>query len=62
MLVGTYGKFAYISFIAGYSGIPLYLIMFAGYAILHKTKGILAESIDLYTGKQDIDDEEAKFL
>jgi amino acid transporter len=58
---GNYGNFDYKNFITGYLGIPIYLIMFCGYKILHKTKIHKPLTVDLFSGKQEIDDEENVF-
>ncbi|KAI9843287.1 MAG: hypothetical protein M1837_006502 [Sclerophora amabilis] len=57
-----YGKFDYKSFITGYLGIPLYLIMIFGYKWWYKTEGVKPHTADLFGGKQAIDDEETEFL
>ncbi|OQN96729.1 hypothetical protein B0A48_17153 [Cryoendolithus antarcticus] len=58
----TYGNFDYKNFITGYLGIPLYLIMIAGYKILKKTKEIHPLQADLWTGKDVIDADERMWL
>jgi amino acid transporter len=58
----TYGSWDYKNFITAYLGIPLYLIMIAGYKLLMKSKGVKPETADLYSGKAKIDEEEAEFL
>ena len=50
------------SFITGYLGIPLYLIMIFGYKILMKSPSIKPEDADLFSGKDRIDREEEEFL
>ena len=57
-----YGNFDWRNFITGYLGLPLYVIMFFGYKAMKKTKWIKSEDADLYTGKREIDDEEAIFV
>ncbi|KAF2430787.1 amino acid permease Dip5 [Tothia fuscella] len=59
---GSYGNFDYKNFITGYLGIPLYIIMIFGYKIITKTKGVRPEEADLWSGKAEIDREEAEFL
>ncbi|KAI5796257.1 AAT family amino acid transporter [Peziza echinospora] len=49
-------------FVTGYLGIPLYLIMIAGYKLTHKNSGINAVDVDLFEGKDKIDREEEEFL
>lgn len=55
-------NFDYKTFITGYLGIPLYLIMIFGYKILMKSKRKTAVTADIYTGKEFIDYEEQEFL
>lgn len=50
-------RFDYKTFITGYLGIPLYLIMIFGYKFAWKTKGTTPSTTDLYTGKDVIDAE-----
>ena len=54
--------FDYKTFITGYLGIPLYLIMIAGYKVIMKRKGRTSLDADVYEGKDVIDKEEAEFL
>ena len=58
----TYGDFDYKNFVTGYLGIPLYLIMIAGYKIVKRPKGIKPWEADLFGGKDAIDREEEEFL
>ncbi|KAF2714424.1 dicarboxylic amino acid permease [Pleomassaria siparia CBS 279.74] len=58
----NYGNFDYKNFITGYLGIPLYLIMILGYKYIMKTEGVKPHTADFYTGKDEIDREEATFL
>ncbi|RPA86089.1 amino acid permease [Ascobolus immersus RN42] len=62
----TTGKWDVESFITGYIGIPLYLIMIFGYKIWAKRQGISTgikpEDADLFTGKAAIDRQEEEFL
>ena len=55
-------KFNAKSFVTGYLGIPLYLIMIFGYKILMKNPGIKPLEADLFSGKDKIDREEEEFL
>jgi amino acid transporter len=57
-----WGNFDYKKFITSYLGIPLYLIMIAGYKIVTRCKGVDPYEADLWTGKDVIDREEAEFL
>ena len=58
----TYGSFDYKTFITGYLGIPLYLIMIAGYKFWTKCPAVRPETADLFSGKDAIDREEEEFL
>ena len=55
-------KFDHKTFITGYLGIPLYLIMLLGYKFLKKTHTWTPLEADFYTGKDVIDREEEEFL
>jgi amino acid transporter len=59
---GTYGNFDSKNFIVGYLGIPIYLSMFVGYKIMHKTKFRKAMTTDLYAGMDEVNNEENEFL
>ncbi|KAK6343563.1 hypothetical protein TWF730_011153 [Orbilia blumenaviensis] len=52
------GEFKYKTFITGYLGIPLYLIMIFGFKFVKGTKGIKPEEADLWSGKDAIDRDE----
>ncbi|KAF3107535.1 hypothetical protein TWF569_007496 [Orbilia oligospora] len=52
------GGFKYKTFITGYLGIPLYLIMIFGYKFVKKTEGVKPEEADLWSGKDAIDRDE----
>lgn len=56
------GKFDYATFITGYLGIPLYLIFIIGHMLITKSRGIAPHEVDLFTGKDIIDNEEAEFV
>ena len=58
----SYGSFDWRNFITGYLGIPLYIIMFFGYKVMKRSKWIKSEDADLFSGKQQIDDEEMEFI
>jgi amino acid transporter len=45
-----------------HQGIPLYLIMIAGYKIVKKTKQVKPEEADLWTGKAVVDADEAEWI
>jgi amino acid transporter len=59
---GGYGDFDTKNFVTGYLGIPLYLILIFGYKFWTKEKGRSPKEVDLFTGKDEIDREEAEFL
>jgi len=59
----TYGPhFDYRGFITGYLGIPIYLAMIFGHKIFKRTKGLQPSEVDLYTGKEAMDQEEQDFV
>ncbi|EGD88104.1 hypothetical protein H112_04587 [Trichophyton rubrum D6] len=58
----TYGNLDYKNFITSYLGIPIYLILLFGYKFYTKTSGVKAAEADLWSGKDEIDREEAEFL
>lgn len=63
--VFTGGDFAdekYKTFITGYLGIPLYLVMIFGHKFWTKSKGVKPHEADFFTGKDVIDQEEEEFL
>ncbi|KAK6063352.1 amino acid permease [Seiridium cupressi] len=55
-------KANYPTFITGYLGIPIYLILIFGHKIATKSKGVRPHECDFYTGKDVIDREEEAFL
>ncbi|XXH05133.1 hypothetical protein Hte_011557 [Hypoxylon texense] len=52
----------YPTFITGYLGIPVYLVLILGHKLWTKSKGVRAHECDFYTGKDIIDREEEEFL
>ena len=50
------------TFITGYIGIPLYVILIVGYKLALHTRWIRSDEADLFTGKHECDREEAEFL
>lgn len=50
------------SIIRSYIAIPVFLIIWMGYKIYHKTKVIPPKSVDLITGKREIDEEEDRYV
>ncbi|KAJ5351073.1 hypothetical protein N7541_001872 [Penicillium brevicompactum] len=57
----TYGSFDYKTFITSYIGIPLYVMAFTGWKFWKKTEIIKPHNADIWTGKAEIDREEAEF-
>jgi amino acid transporter len=60
--VFTDGNWNTASFVTGYLGIPIFLVLIFGYKIVYKTKGYKPEEVDLFSGKDIIDREEEEFL
>ncbi|KAJ5963341.1 uncharacterized protein N7479_003217 [Penicillium vulpinum] len=58
----TYGNFDYKTFITSYIGIPLYVVAFAGWKIWNRTEFIKPHNADIWTGKAEIDREEAEYV
>jgi amino acid transporter len=56
------GYFDTATFVTGYLGIPLYLILIFGHKFVTKSRGIKSHEADFYTGKDIIDREEEEFL
>ncbi|KAI1867678.1 uncharacterized protein JN550_006819 [Neoarthrinium moseri] len=52
----------YATFITGYLGIPLYLILIFVHKVVTKSKGVRPHECDFYTGKDIIDREEEAFI
>ncbi|KAK6346639.1 hypothetical protein TWF696_006759 [Orbilia brochopaga] len=50
--------FNYKSFVTGYLGIPLYLIMIFGWKFIKGSEGVKAHTADIWTGKDVIDRDE----
>ncbi|OJA18538.1 hypothetical protein AZE42_04008 [Rhizopogon vesiculosus] len=50
------------SFITSYIAIPIFLALWVGYKVYHRTTTISASEADLFTGKREIDEEEERFL
>lgn len=57
-----WGKFDYKTFITAYLGIPLYLMLIIGYKVFTGSKGVKPHEADLWTGKDEIDREEAEYV
>ncbi|KAJ9138168.1 Amino acid permease [Pleurostoma richardsiae] len=58
----TKGVFDYRTFITGYLGIPLYIILIFGHKFVTRSRGVRPAEADFYTGKDIIDREEEEFL
>lgn len=58
----SYGNFDYKTFITSYIGIPLYVVAFAGWKIWKRTEIIKPHNADIWTGKAEIDREEAEYV
>ncbi|KAH6890688.1 amino acid permease [Thelonectria olida] len=52
----------YKTFITGYLGIPVYLILIFGHKFFTKSRGYKPHEVDFFTGKDIIDREENEFL
>ena len=57
-----WGNFDYKNFITSYLGIPLYLILIVGYKLITRCERVDPATADLWTGKDEIDREEAAYL
>ena len=55
-------NFDYKSFITGYLGIPLYLILLFGHMFITRSRGVKPLEADFFTGKDIIDNEENIFV
>ncbi|KAI2630646.1 putative amino acid permease [Hypoxylon sp. NC1633] len=61
VFVGSWAA-KYPTFITGYLGIPIYLLLILGHKLWTKSKGVRPHECDFYTGKDIIDREEEEFL
>ncbi|KAI1143925.1 putative amino acid permease [Hypoxylon sp. FL0543] len=61
VFVGDWSE-KYPTFITGYLGIPIYLVLIFGHKLWTKSKGVRPHECDFYTGKDIIDREEEDFL
>lgn len=59
---GDFGKEKFKTFVTGYLGLPLYLILIFGHKFITKSRGIKPHEVDFFTGKDVIDREEEAFL
>jgi amino acid transporter len=62
VFVKTPKFFDYATFITGYLGIPLYLMLIFGHMFVTKSRPVKAHEADFYTGKEIIDREEEAFV
>ncbi|KAF9053622.1 dicarbixylic amino acid permease [Hymenopellis radicata] len=58
----TFMPFTVDTFITSYIGIPVFIVFYVGYKVYYKTKVIPPEHVDLVTGLDSINEEEARFL
>ncbi|KNZ74228.1 Dicarboxylic amino acid permease [Termitomyces sp. J132] len=58
----TFLPFTVDAFITSYIIVPIFFALWLGYKLYHRTKLISSEDVDLVTGKQQIDEEEEKFI
>ncbi len=58
----TFMPFTVDTFVTSYIGIPVFVFCYIGYKMAHKTKAIPPEHVDLVTGLDTIDEEEARFV
>ncbi|KAF5006683.1 hypothetical protein FDECE_6975 [Fusarium decemcellulare] len=61
VFVGDFGS-KYETFITGYLGIPVFLVLIFGHQFVTKSKAIRPQEADFYTGKDVVDREEEEFL
>ncbi|KAF2397984.1 amino acid permease Dip5 [Trichodelitschia bisporula] len=59
---GSYGSFDKKNFVTGYLGIPIYLALIFGYKLWYRPERVRPETADLWSGKAEVDREEAEFL
>lgn len=57
-----WGNFDYKNFITAYLGIPLYFILLIGYKLVTRCKRVDPATADLWSGKDEIDREEAAYV
>lgn len=62
VFIGDFATEKYKTFITGYIGIPIYLILIFGHKLVTKSRGLKPHEVDLFTGKDIIDREEEVFL
>ncbi|KAJ3485696.1 hypothetical protein NLI96_g4786 [Meripilus lineatus] len=57
----TFIPFTKDTFVTSYIGIPVFVLFWATYKIVYRTKQIPSPKVDLITGKREIDEEEEQF-
>ncbi len=58
----SYGKFDYKTFITGYIGFPVFIVMYLGWKWYYGTKLLRPHEVDLQSGRQKILEEEERYL
>ncbi|KAF8894571.1 dicarbixylic amino acid permease [Infundibulicybe gibba] len=58
----TFIPFKADTFVTSYIGIPIFLLLWAGYKVVYKTRVIPPKHVDLVTGLRAIDEEEERFI
>jgi amino acid transporter len=46
-------KFDYRSVVASYIGVPIYFFLYIGHKVVRKSKRVIPNEADLWTGKQE---------
>ncbi|EHY59461.1 amino acid transporter [Exophiala dermatitidis] len=59
---GSWGNFDYKNFLTGYLGVVIYIVLTLGWKIWNKTKYVRSSEADIWTGKAEVDQDEAEFL
>lgn len=58
----TFMPFKTDTFVTSYIAIPTFIALYVGYKVIFRTKKIPPEHVDLLTGLDSINEEEARFL
>ncbi|KAI0030743.1 dicarbixylic amino acid permease [Vararia minispora EC-137] len=58
----TFLPFNRANFVTSYIAIPVFFVFWIGYKVFYRTKTIPSESVDLISGKREIDEEEERFI
>jgi len=56
------GGFDYEAFVTSYITIPVFFLLYFGYKIVRKTKVLTSAEVDLFSGKTEIDAEDAHYV